>query len=53
MGGLLPDSYLATNLQKRRSFAFLAPEPDVRREACGSAFHLAVAEGGEIQALRL
>ena len=32
-------------------FVLLAPKHDVRREACGSGFHHAVAEGREIQAL--
>ena len=51
LGGLLPDSYPATHLQKRTLFALTAPEHDVRREVCGSGFHHAVAEGREIQAL--
>src|ERR1700719_5225988 len=49
-GGLPPNSYQATNPQKR-TFGLLAPEHDVRREVCASGFHHAVAEGREIQAL--
>jgi hypothetical protein len=51
LGGLLPDRYPATNVQKGTLIRSCAPEHDVRREVCGSGLHQAVAEGREIQAL--
>src|SRR6476620_752712 len=50
LGGLLPNSYPATNLQKW-TLVLLAPEHDVCREICGAGFYYAVAEGRKIQAL--